>query len=158
MKLPSWCYQFLFFISACHWPYCPSTKLSSIVLVRWSRAGSPPAWLVVRCWDACLPLGPVINLVVVIQWLLPAWFGLLDQLLCPLFKHRHADSLSNNQWFCCWYPYKPRVSSLIIIFDIQKVYPADIVFRPVLIAELSLPRLRGRLISIQQWMITWGVC
>ncbi|KAL1989240.1 hypothetical protein VTN96DRAFT_2 [Rasamsonia emersonii] len=28
---------------------------------------------------------------------------------------------------------------------------------PILIAEISLPRSRGRLISFQQWMITWGV-
>lgn len=34
---------------------------------------------------------------------------------------------------------------------------ADI-FRPILIAEISLPHQRGRLISFQQWMITWGVC
>jgi hypothetical protein len=30
--------------------------------------------------------------------------------------------------------------------------------RPILIAEISLPHQRGRLISLQQWMITWGVC
>lgn len=28
---------------------------------------------------------------------------------------------------------------------------------PILIAEISLPHQRGRLISLQQWMITWGV-
>jgi hypothetical protein len=35
-------------------------------------------------------------------------------------------------------------------------YPFSI--RPILIAEISLPRQRGRLLSLQQWMITWGVC
>ena len=29
---------------------------------------------------------------------------------------------------------------------------------PILIAEISTPSLRGRLLSLQQWMITWGVC
>jgi hypothetical protein len=29
---------------------------------------------------------------------------------------------------------------------------------PILIAEISLPQQRGRLLSLQQWMITWGVC
>lgn len=28
---------------------------------------------------------------------------------------------------------------------------------PILIAEISLPHQRGRLLSLQQWMITWGV-
>ena len=28
---------------------------------------------------------------------------------------------------------------------------------PIYIAEISTPKLRGRLISIQQWMITWGI-
>lgn len=28
---------------------------------------------------------------------------------------------------------------------------------PILIAELSPPHLRGRLLSLQQWMITWGI-
>lgn len=28
---------------------------------------------------------------------------------------------------------------------------------PVYIAEISTPKLRGRLISFQQWMITWGI-
>lgn len=29
---------------------------------------------------------------------------------------------------------------------------------PIYIAEMSPPHRRGRLISLQQWMITWGVC
>lgn len=29
---------------------------------------------------------------------------------------------------------------------------------PILIAEIALPKDRGRLLSLQQWMITWGVC
>ncbi|KAJ5108489.1 hypothetical protein N7456_005164 [Penicillium angulare] len=28
---------------------------------------------------------------------------------------------------------------------------------PILIAEISLPHQRGRLLSLQQWMITWGI-
>ncbi|OQE39140.1 hypothetical protein PENCOP_c007G03414 [Penicillium coprophilum] len=28
---------------------------------------------------------------------------------------------------------------------------------PILIAEISLPQQRGRLLSLQQWMITWGI-
>ena len=28
---------------------------------------------------------------------------------------------------------------------------------PIYIAEISTPKLRGRLISFQQWMITWGI-
>ncbi|KIX03801.1 uncharacterized protein Z518_07354 [Rhinocladiella mackenziei CBS 650.93] len=28
---------------------------------------------------------------------------------------------------------------------------------PILIAELSTPQIRGRLLSLQQWMITWGI-
>jgi MFS family permease len=28
---------------------------------------------------------------------------------------------------------------------------------PIYIAEISTPALRGRLISFQQWMITWGI-
>jgi MFS family permease len=28
---------------------------------------------------------------------------------------------------------------------------------PIYIAEISTPKVRGRLISFQQWMITWGI-
>lgn len=31
------------------------------------------------------------------------------------------------------------------------------IFRPMYIAEISTPNRRGRLISFQNWMITWGV-
>lgn len=30
--------------------------------------------------------------------------------------------------------------------------------RPIYIAEMSPANMRGRLIAMQQWMITWGVC
>lgn len=30
-------------------------------------------------------------------------------------------------------------------------------FSPIYIAEISPPSKRGKLIALQQWMITWGV-
>lgn len=48
---------------------------------------------------------------------------------------------------------KGRVVGLIL----PSPFPLTRSHSPILIAEISLPHQRGRLLSLQQWMITWGV-